>query len=159
MAFNREKALAAAAKFAAKGQHDRAAKEYAAVVEADPSDIRSWLLLADALKLQGDTKGAIERFMHVGKTYTDAGEHQKALAVYRQVLQLDSNRLDVQSKVAGLYRELGRTQDAISTYEFVAQAYFQAGLIAEGLEGFKSVADLDPGAVGKRLRLAELYSR
>ncbi|MFY0538377.1 hypothetical protein [Nannocystis pusilla] len=159
MAFNRDKALAAAAKFAAKGQHDRAAKEYAAVVEADPSDIRSWLLYADALRQMGDTAGASERFVFVGKHYTEAGEHQKALAVYRQVLQIDSGRLDVQSKVAGLYKDLNRIQDAIATYEFVAQAYFQSGQIAEGLEGFRMVAELDPGAVGKRLRLAELYSR
>ncbi|WP_434422149.1 tetratricopeptide repeat protein [Nannocystis pusilla] len=159
MAFNRDKALAAAAKFAAKGQHDRAAKEYAAVVEADPSDIRSWLLYADALRQMGDTAGASERFMFVGKHYTEAGEHQKALAVYRQVLQIDSGRLDVQAKVAGLYKDLNRIQDAIATYEFVAQAYFQSGQIAEGLEGFRMVAELDPGAVGKRLRLAELYSR
>ena len=40
MAFNREKAMTAAAKFAAKGQHDRAAKEYVSVIEADPSDTR-----------------------------------------------------------------------------------------------------------------------
>ncbi|MDC0721839.1 tetratricopeptide repeat protein [Nannocystis bainbridge] len=159
MAFNRDKALAAAAKYAAKGQHDRAAKEYAAVVEADPSDIRSWLLFADALRQMGDTAGASERFVFVGKHYTEAGEHQKALAVYRQVLQIDSGRLDVQSRVAALYKELGRIQDAIATYEFVAQAYFQSGQVLEGLEGFRMVAELDPGAVGKRLRLAELYSR
>ena len=159
MAFNREKALTAAAKFASKGQHDRAAKEYVSIIEADPTDVRSWLLLAEALVNAGDKAGALERYLHVGKHYAEAGDAQKAIAVFRKVLGLDPNRLDIQTAIAGLYKDLGRTADAVAAYEFVAQAYFQAGQIAEGLEGFRMVAELEPAAVGKRLRLAELYSR
>jgi len=159
VAFNREKALTAAAKFVAKGQHDRAAKEYVSIIEADPTDIRSWLLLAEALVNAGDKAGALERYLHVGKHYAEAGDAQKAIAVFRKVLGLDPNRLDIQTAIAGLYKDLGRTGDSVAAYEFVAQAYFQAGQIAEGLEGFRMVAELEPAAVGKRLRLAELYSR
>ena len=159
MAFNREKAMTAAAKFAAKGQHDRAAKEYVSVIEADPSDTRTWLLLAEALVNAGDKPGAIERYLHVAEGYAAANEAQKAIAVYRKVLGIDPNRLDIQTRIAGLYKDLGRVGDAVAAYEFVAQAYFQAGQIAEGLEGFRMVAELEPAAVGKRLRLAELYSR
>ncbi|HEY0138397.1 MAG TPA: tetratricopeptide repeat protein, partial [Nannocystis sp.] len=159
MAFNREKALTAAAKFVSKGQHDRAAKEYLAIIEADPNDTRSWLLLAEALTNAGDKPGAIERYLHVAEGYATANDPQKAIAVYRKVLGLDPNRLDIQTRIAGLYKDMGRTADAVGAYEFVAQAYFQAGQIAEGLEGFRMVAELEPAAVGKRLRLAELYSR
>jgi tetratricopeptide (TPR) repeat protein len=159
VAFNREKAMTAAAKFAAKGQHDRAAKEYVSVIEADPSDTRTWLLLAEALVNAGDKPGAIERYLHVADGYASANEAQKAIAVYRKVLGIDPNRLDIQTRIAGLYKDLGRVGDAVAAYEFVAQAYFQAGQIADGLEGFRMVAELEPAAVGKRLRLAELYSR
>ncbi len=151
--------MTAAAKFAAKGQHDRAAKEYVSVIEADPSDTRTWLLLAEALVNAGDKPGAIERYLHVADGYASANEAQKAIAVYRKVLGIDPNRLDIQTRIASLYKDLGRTGDAVAAYEFVAQAYFQAGQIAEGLEGFRMVAELEPAAVGKRLRLAELYSR
>ncbi|MBL8973526.1 MAG: tetratricopeptide repeat protein [Myxococcales bacterium] len=151
--------MTAAAKFAAKGQHDRAAKEYVSVIEADPSDTRTWLLLAEALVNAGDKPGAIERYLHVAEGYAAANEAQKAIAVYRKVLGIDPNRLDIQTRIAGLYKDLGRVGDAVAAYEFVAQAYFQAGQIAEGLEGFRMVAELEPAAVGKRLRLAELYSR
>ena len=151
--------MTAAAKFAAKGQHDRAAKEYLTIIEADPNDLRSWLLLAEALANAGDKPGAIDRYIHVGKHYADTNEAQKAIAVYRKVLGIDANRLDIQSRIAALYKGLGRTADAVAAYEFVAQAYFQSGQIAEGLEGFRMVAELEPAAVGKRLRLAELYSR
>ena len=88
MAVNREKALTAAAKFASKGQHDRAAKEYISIIEADPSDVRSWLLLAEALVNAGDKTGALERYLHVGKHYAETADPQKAIAVYRKVLGL-----------------------------------------------------------------------
>ena len=159
MAFNREKALAAAAKFAAKGQHDRSAAEYAKIVEHDPSDVRSWLMWADCLVRSDDKPGAIDKYQQVARFYTDKTELSKAVAVYRQILNLDPGRLDVHQKIAEHYRDLGHVADAVATYEFVAQAYFQAGEIPRGLEAFRIVADLEPGAVGKRLRLAELYSR
>ncbi|MCA9636869.1 MAG: tetratricopeptide repeat protein, partial [Myxococcales bacterium] len=159
MAFNRERALAAAAKYAARGQHDRAAREYQAIVEADPSDIRSWVMLADCLVRAGDNPGAIDRFKKVADFYAENQEPTKAIAVYRQILNLDAGRLDVHIKVAELLHQIGRTVDAIATYEFVAQSYFQAGKVGEGLEGFRMVAELDVAAVAKRLRVAELYSR
>ncbi|HFE45691.1 MAG TPA: tetratricopeptide repeat protein, partial [Nannocystis exedens] len=159
MAFNREKALAAAAKYAGREQHDRAAREYQAIVEADPSDIRSWVMLADCLVRAGDHAGAIDRFNKVADFYAANDEPTKAIAVYRQILSLDSGRLDIHLKIAERLHAIGRTPDAIATYEFVAQSYFQAGKVAEGLEGFRMVAELDVADVAKRLRVAELYSR
>ncbi len=159
MAFNRERALASAAKYAGRGQHDRAAREYQAIVEADPSDIRSWVMLADCLVRAGDTSGAIDRFSKVADFYAENDEPTKAIAVYRQILSLDASRLDIHLKIAERLHAIGRTPDAIATYEFVAQSFFQAGKVAEGLEGFRMVAELDVGAVAKRLRVAELYSR
>ncbi|HRI06895.1 MAG TPA: bacterial transcriptional activator domain-containing protein, partial [Nannocystaceae bacterium] len=120
MAFNREKALASAAKFAARGQHDRAAREYQSIVEADPSDIRSWVMLADCLVRAGDDKGAIERYLKIADFYAQQDEPTKAIAVYRQILGFDNNRLDVHLKIAALLRQLERIQDAVATYEFVA---------------------------------------
>jgi tetratricopeptide (TPR) repeat protein len=159
VAFNRERALAAAAKHTASGKHASAAREYQAIVEADPSDIKSWVMLAECLARAGDEAGAIERYLKIAEFYAQNEEPTKAVAVYRQILNLDQNRLEVQLKIAGLLKDLGHVPDAIATYEFVAQAYFQAGRIAEGLEGFRMVAELDSAAVAKRLRLAELYSR
>ncbi|MEX1368152.1 MAG: tetratricopeptide repeat protein, partial [Nannocystaceae bacterium] len=86
MAFSKPRAHERAERFAAKGQHDRAAREYQTIVEHDPKDIRAWLMLADCLVRCGDRPGAIERYERVAKYYVEAREDNKALAVYRQVL-------------------------------------------------------------------------
>ena len=65
MAFSKEKAHERAEKFAAKGQHDKASREYQSIVEHDPKDIRAWLMLADCLVRCGDRPGAVERYLQV----------------------------------------------------------------------------------------------
>jgi tetratricopeptide (TPR) repeat protein len=159
VAFSKEKAHDRAERYAAKGQHDKAAREYQAIVDNDPKDIRAWLMLADCLVRCGDAPRAISRYLQVAGYYVEQRQPQKALAVYRQVLNLDQSRLDVQMKVAALNLKLGRTPDAIAVYERVAQVQMQSGQVEQALSTFRSVADADPSAVSKRLRLAELYSR
>ncbi len=159
MAFSKEKAHDRAEKYAAKGQHDRAAREYQAIVEHDPKDVRAWLMLADSLARTGDRAGAVSRYQQVGDFYTSQREHQKALAVYRQVLNLDPTRLDIHYKCANLNLEVGRVHDAIASFESIAQAQISGGRVREALDTYRTIADADPSVVSKRLRLAELYSR
>lgn len=159
MAFSKEKAHERAEKFAAKGQHDKAAREYQTIVENDPKDIRAWLMLADCLVRSGDRSGAIDRYMQVAGYYSAQQQPQKALAVYRQVVNLDPRRFDVHQRIAQLNLDLGRVPDAVAIYEQLGQAQLQAGAIADALATFEIIANAEPAAVPKRLRVAELYSR
>lgn len=159
MAFSKEKAHERAEKFAAKGQHDKAAREYQTIVENDPKDIRAWLMLADCLVRCGDRKGAIERYLQVAGYYAAQQQQQKAMAVYRQVVNLDPRRFDIHQKIAQINLELGRVPDAVAIYEQLAQAQLQAGNTADAIATFELVANAEPAAIPKRLRLAELYSR
>ncbi|MFO0636235.1 MAG: tetratricopeptide repeat protein [Nannocystaceae bacterium] len=159
MAFSKEKAHERAEKFAAKGQHDKAAREYQTIVENDPKDIRAWLMLADCLVRCGDRNGAIERYLQVAGYYAAQQQPQKAMAVYRQVVNLDPRRFDVHQKIAQLNLDLGRVPDAVAIYEQLGQAQLQAGNVSEALATFELIANAEPAAIPKRLRLAELYSR
>ncbi len=159
MAFSKEKAHDRAEKYAARGQHDRAAREYQTIVEHDPKDVRAWLMLADSLARTGDRAGAVSRYQQVGDFYASGREYQKALAVYRQVLNLDPARLDIHYKCAQLNMEVGRVHDAIASFESIAQSQLSGGRVAEALQTYRTIADADPSVVSKRLRLAELYSR
>lgn len=159
MAFSKPKAFERAERYAAKGQHDKAAREYQTIVDNDRKDVRAWLMLADCLVRCDDRPGAVQRYEHVAKHYVEAKETNKAIAVYRQVLNLDPQRLDIQTKVASLYLRLGNLQDGIAVYERIAQRQMQSKRVADALATYKLIADADPSAVARRLRLAELCSR
>ncbi len=159
MAFNKQKALERAERYAAKGQHDKAAREYRAIVDADPKDVRAWLMLADCLVRSGNAREAIDHYLQVARTYTTKKQPEKALAVFRQVLSLDPSRVDVLLAVAELNHIMGRVPDAVAAYEAVGSQHMQAGRVRDALAAFHKAADVDTGSVSRRLRLAELYSR
>ncbi len=159
MAFQKDKVLERAEKFAAKGQHDKAAKEYQIIVDADPKDVRSGLMLADCLVRCGDKVRAIERYLIVAGFYADSKQAQKAIAVYRQVLSLDASRIDVHANMGRMLRELGRVQDAVGSYETIGRMQLESGNVSQAIETMKLITDLEPTSVSRRLRLAELYSR
>ena len=159
MAFKREKALAAAQKYTAKGQHEKAVREYQSIVDNAPKDLRAWLMLADALVRAKQPEEAIKRYTPVAKAYHEQKAYSKALAVYRQILKLDPRRIDVHLKCAALHVELRQMHDGVAIYEKVAKVYLKQARNHDAIELFKKVADLDEKSVTRRLRLAELYSR
>lgn len=159
MAFKREKALAAAQKYASKGQHDKAVAQYQAIVENEPKDLRSWLMLADSLVRAEKPEEAVPRYMQVAKSYGESKDYSKALAVYRQVLAIDPRRVDVHLKCAQLHADLRQIPEAVGIFEKVARAYLKQGRTNDAIDLFRRVADLDSQTVTRRLRLAELYSR
>ncbi len=159
MAFKRDKVLAAAQKYAAKGQHDKAAREFQAVVDNDPKDLRIWLMLADALARSGKREEACDKYFRAAGAYFEQKQYSKALAVYRQVLQLDPKRIDVHLRCADLHAELRQIPDAVVTYERVGKVYLKRGRTDDAIRLFERVVELDGQNVTRRLRLAELYSR
>ncbi len=159
MAINREKVQAAAERYAARGQYDKAAREYQSMVEADPRDVRTWLLLADCLVRSGQVQQGVERYLHVAQHYEQQKDLQKALAVYRQVLNIDAGRVDVQLRCAEILDDQGMRADAAALYERAGITYAKAGMGAEAIAIFARLAEQEPNDVARRLRLAELHSR
>jgi tetratricopeptide (TPR) repeat protein len=159
LAFRRDKALQAAQRFASRGEYDKAIREYQSIVENEPSDIQSWLMLADSLHRMGELDQAVERWVHAAELHLHAGDVPAALNVFRQVLDLAPERADVHLKTAQAFEQARRPAEAVALYERVASIYLRSGNTREALMLYERVAELMPRDVPKRLRLAELYSR
>jgi tetratricopeptide (TPR) repeat protein len=159
LAFRRDKALQAAQRFASRGEYDKAIREYQSIVENEPGDIQSWLMLADSLHRMGELDQAVERWVHAAELHLHAGDVPAALTVFRQVLDLAPERFDVHLKTAQAFEQARRPAEAVALYERVASVYLRSGNTREALMLYERVAELMPRDVPKRLRLAELYSR
>ena len=159
MAFRRDKALQAAQQHAARGDLASACREYQTVVEHDPNDVQTWLLLADSLHRAGDVAAAVDRYAHAANILLETGEVPKALQIFRQVLHLAPERYDSHMRAAQAFEQLRRYPEAVALYEKVAGVYLRSGNTREALMLYERVADLMPREVAKRLRLAELFSR
>ena len=151
MAFSKEKAHERAERHAARGQHDRAAREYQTIVDHDPKDIRAWLMLADCLARAGDRSGAVARYLQVAEFYTSQKALQKALAVYRQVLTLEPEKVigvDISEEMLRIGRqkiseagEEGRVELRKGDSERLpfSDSQFDAALVAFGVRNFENL--------------------
>src|SRR5687768_4194519 len=159
MAFNKNKVMEQARKFVEKGQTDRAIKEYLRVVEDDPRDVRVWLKIGDLYAKKGAKAEATDTYLKVAKFYGEQGFYLKAVAVYKQILKLDSRLVEVNLKLAELYRQLGLLSDAMQHFEMVAAHFHREGKTKEALATVRQLVDLDPENIATRIKLAELYSK
>jgi tetratricopeptide (TPR) repeat protein len=149
----------AARKFVDKGQIDKAVKEYLRIVNEDPKDVRVWLKIGDLYAKKGSKQDAIETYLKVARFYHEQGFFLKAVAVYKQILKIDSRLVDVILKLAELYRQLGLMSDAMQHFESVAAHFHREGNTKEALATVKKLVDLDPENIATRIKLAELYSK
>ncbi len=159
MALNKEKVMDGARKLAEKNQLDKAIKEYLRVVQEDPKDLRVWLKIGDLHLKRGAKQDATEVYLKVANVYQEQGFLQKAVAVYKQVLKIDPHLVDVNLRLAELFRQLGLLGDAMQHFEAVAGHFHREGNTKEALATVRQLVDLDPENVATRIKLAELYSK
>lgn len=159
MAIDKNKIIEAATKFVQKGQYDKAIKEYQKLLEVDPKDARIQQKLGELYQKKGDNTLAADCFLKVAESYAADGFFLKAVAVYKQVLKLNPNLVDVNLKLAELHQQLGLMSDAMAQFQLVANHYEKSGNIRASLDTLRKMVDLDPENVASRIKLAELYAR
>ena len=158
-AVNKNKLLDNATKYIQKGQVDRAIKELQKVIEADPADVRTRLKLGDLFAKKNQNAEAAEQYNLVAESYSKDGFYLKAVAVYKQILKLDSSLIDVHLKLGDLYHQLGLLSDAMGQYQIVAQHYDSKGMAKESLATLRKMVELDPENIQSRKKLAEIIAR
>ena len=159
MSTNREKLVASAQKLVEKGQFEKAIKEYLKAVADDDKDVRIWLKIGDLYAKINKRDEAVDVYQKVARFYSDQGFYLKAVAVFKQILKLDPRLIQVNIKLAELYKQLGLLSDAMVQYEAVAAQLGREGKSKEALAAIKQIVELDPDNVDNRTKLAELYSR
>ncbi|QRK04002.1 tetratricopeptide repeat protein [Archangium violaceum] len=156
---DKNKIIEAAAKLVAKGAYDKAIKEYQKVLEVDPKDGRVLQKMGELYQKKNDNVQAAHYFTKVAEGYSADGFFLKAVALYKQVLKLNPNLLDVNLKLAELHQQLGLMSEAMAYFQIVANHYEKSGDVKNSLDTLKKMVDLDPENVASKIKLAELYAR
>ena len=157
MALNRKRALAAAEKYVGKGKLDAAIKEYRKVLKETPNDTGTLNRLGDLLARKGRLQEAIEMFEQTARHYADDGFFVKAIAIYKKIIRLDPDRLDVYEHLADLYQRQGLTKEARTQYDVVIERCQARGDSEGVIRAYQRMADLDPVDPAPRVRLAEIF--
>lgn len=153
----KEKILAKAQKFLEKGNIDKAAAEYKAVVAIDPSDVMVRLRLGDLYAKLNSKDEAIKEYNEVAKIHTNKGFYLKAIAVYKQILKLDESSLEVHNKLADLYTKQRLIADAMTEFSYIVNVYEKKGRTNDAFDLIKKMVSIDPENIGIKLRLADMH--
>lgn len=156
MALNKRKVLDSARKFAQKGAKAKALKEYQLLLQADPRDAKLLLEVGDAYRRWGQTEDAIAQYAKVAQQYRQDGFDARAVAVYKQILNLDPKHYAAYVSLSELYQRMGLDAEAIGALQTAADGYHREGRKTDALELLRQMAALDPTNTTSRLKVAEL---
>ncbi len=156
MAPNKRKILESARKYAQKGQKDRALKEYEKLLKLDPRDAKLRLEIGDAYRRWGQVEEAIGAYMKVAEQYMAEGFDARAVAVFKQIQNLDGERYDAYVPLAELYERMGLMSEAINALQTAADGFHKEGKKREALELLRKMAALDPSNTTSRIKVADL---
>ena len=156
MAINKRKVLDAARKYAQKGAKEKALKEYHVLLKLDPRDAKLHLEIGDCYRRWGQAEEAVTQYSRVAEQYKEDGFDARAVAVFKQILNLDPKRYAAYVSLSELYQRMGLDSEALSALQTAADGYHKEGQKREALELLRRMAMLDPTNTTSRLKVAEL---
>ena len=151
----RERTLESARRAMDKGRFANAVNHYEQLLRQDPADIKTQLYLADAYFQSGKLEPALQVYFDVALFYREAGSPLKAVAVYKEMLRIDTGLHVVHIALAQVYRQLGLLNDSISQYQDAIRVAAQRGDARTRLAVISELLELDDENIRARVRLTE----
>ncbi len=140
-----------------QGKTSLAITEFLKIVKDDPEDVLTLNIIGDLYLRESRTAEANDLFLRVADCYTRTNFLQKAIAVYRKVLNSDPHNLQVNMSLASLYLRQGMNVDARNQYLFVADLCAKEGNTQQAQDAYEKVAEIDPMNSPVQIKLAESY--
>ncbi len=156
MAADKRKILELARKLAQKNAKDKALAEYQRLLKLDPKDAKLRLEVGDAHRRWGQVDEAVDTYKRVAEQYMAEGFDARAVAVFKQILNLDPDRLDAYAPLAELYERMGLTAEALAALQTAADGYHRQGRKSEALDLLRKMANADPSNTRSRIKVADL---
>lgn len=150
---NRQTILRDAEKLVRQGKPDRAIEEYLRVVEDQPGDWTTANIIGDLYVRTGQAERAVEQFLRIADALAADGFAPKASALVTKALKIDPRHEGALLKAAAMAREQGRSLDAQSYLQRVADERRGHGDARGAAEITIQLAELAPASAESR-RLA-----
>jgi len=101
---------------------DSAIEPLRQILEIDAKDHRALIKLGEIFVRKGHKENAVHYLIRAAEEYAKDGFYPKAVAVYKQVLELDDSLMDVREKMAALYDKLNLSEDANKLRKIISSA-------------------------------------
>ncbi len=154
---NKSKILKDVQKFIAKSQWDKAIIEYEKILAESPNDANTFNTVGDLCLKRNDTEKAIESFKRSAEIFNKTGFTLKAIALYKKVLNIKPDQVDVFLMMGKLNAERGMVGNANENYLAAASYFTKQGQRSKAIDIYKTLCELNPDNFSLAQKLAELY--
>jgi tetratricopeptide (TPR) repeat protein len=157
MAVDRNTIIKEAQKFAGKGQFDKAIAEWRKLVKESPNDATLFNTIGDLCLKKNAKAEAVDAYKRAADLLAEDGFTSKAIALYKKVLNIDPDKVEVHLALGDMNAEKGLTGNALESYKKVADHYKKKNDMPKALGIYQKMADLSPANTAFRMKLADMY--
>ncbi len=159
MATDKQTIMREAQKFIAKGQYDKAIAEWKKLLRESPNDPNIYNTVGDLCLKKNSKAEAVDAYKRAADILAQDGFTSKAIALYKKVLNIDPNKIEVHLALGDMNAEKGLTGNALESYKLVADHFTRQKDTVKALGIYQKMADLNPSDVAFRIKLGDMYSR
>lgn len=141
------------------GRPDQAIALYRQIVDDNPRDWNVINKIGDLYAKLNRSKEAADEYAKVADFYAKDGFLLKAIAIWKKINKLDASALEPYQQLADLYAKQGLMMEAKAQYQIVIDEFIKRGRTRDAGEALRKMAEIDPGDLKVRSKLADLYTR
>lgn len=152
-----EELQAAATRLEQEGERPRRCKvlERLLAVKGDDPEMR--LALAEALSAEAQNEKAAIHFSVLAEADIQAGNEEKAVALYKRILQILPQHLHSRERLGAIYARRGQGRDAVYQYQELIAAYKANQQYAEARSACVRALECEPSNIEVRQELIQVY--
>jgi chromosomal replication initiator protein DnaA len=127
------------------------------ILQVDSGNTEGRQLLAEAYYKSGAKWDAVREYSILAETLTKAGALPKAIETYKTILEIDSQNLDVFSKLATVYETQNQSDDLIQLLTKYARILLEKKIPDQATTALQKIVTLDPSNVDAHKQLVNLF--
>jgi tetratricopeptide (TPR) repeat protein len=131
----------------------RAQKTYEDIIRIAPDDERAQRMLIDIHYRQGNQVEALKRLDQLLSLYAKGKQPQRITQLLEELVTLYPNDAGLRSRLAAIYRQVGRKAEAIKQLDALGELQLDAGLHQDAINTIRQIIALNPDGVDDYKRL------
>ncbi len=122
----------------------KAQKTYEEIIQIDPTDERAHRMLVDLNYRQGNQVEAIRRLDRLLGLYARNKQVNRIIQLLEELVTLYQKDTGLRSRLAAIYRQLGRQHDAIVQLDALGELQLEAGMHKDAANTIRQIIALNP---------------
>jgi tetratricopeptide (TPR) repeat protein len=131
----------------------RAQKTYEDIIRLAPDDERAQRMLIDIHYRQGNQVEALKRLDQLLSLYAKNRQANRITQLLEELVTLYPNDAGLRSRLAAIYRQVGRKADAIKQLDALGELQLDAGLHQDAVNTIRQIIALNPDGLEDYKRL------